>query len=183
MCLLKILLMEAWVIGDIIMQQEEEKEREDIFSMYKMTVNYDDLVDNVSSVIEYLMKKSDCFSVTVIIKKPYSQQPPVFNQSEQFNDFIIKYYFDYKTWPVNFLGRLKHQILIMCCCNKESREMLLKIPNIFIPEINMPEDICFYRNGKLWFATVSHEKLAFVFDAKKEDLKFFLKNGIAVHDC
>lgn len=60
--------------------------------------------------------------------------------------------------------------------------MLLKIPNIFTPEINMPEDICFYRNGKLWFATVSHEKLAFIFDAKKEDLKFFLKKGIKVYD-
>ena len=117
--------------------------------MNKMTVNYDDIIDNESSVIDYLMKKSDSFSVTVIIKNPYSQQPPIFEQSKQFNRFVTKYYFDYETWPVDFLGRMKHQILIMCSCNKESRKMLSEMPNIFLPESNMPEDICFYRNETL----------------------------------
>lgn len=60
--------------------------------------------------------------------------------------------------------------------------MLLKMPNIFIPENNMPEDICFYRNSKLWFATVSHERIAYIFDARKEDLDFLSKNGIEVYD-
>lgn len=150
--------------------------------MNKMIVNYDNLVDKVSTVVDYLMRNSDSFSVTVIIEKPYSRQPQRFNQCEQFRDFIIEYYFDYKTWPVDFLGRLKHQILILCRCNKESREMLLKMPNIFIPENNMPEDICFYRNSKLWLATVSHERIAYIFDARKEDLDFLSKNGIEVYD-
>ena len=151
--------------------------------MNKMTVNYDALVDNESSAIEYLMKNSDSFSVTVITKKPYSQQPPIFDQSERFDRFIIKYYFDYETWPVDFLGRMKHQILIMCSCNKESRKMLSEMPSLFLPEINMPEDICFYRNGKLWFATVSHERLAYIFDAKKEDLEFLSKHGIRAYEA
>ena len=151
--------------------------------MNKMTVNYDDIIDNESSVIDYLMKKSDSFSVTVIIKKPYSQQPPIFEQSEQFNRFVTKYYFDYETWPVDFLGRMKHQILIMCSCNKESCKMLSEMPSLFLPESNMPEDICFYRNGKPWFATVSHERLAYVFDAKKEDLDFLSKYGIRAYDA
>ena len=151
--------------------------------MNKTIANYDDIIDNESSVMDYLMKNSDSFSVTVMIKKPYSQQPPLFEQSEQFNRFVIKYYFDYETWPIDFLGRMKHQILIMCSCNKESRKMLSEMPNIFLPEINMPEDICFYRNGKLWFATVSNEKLAYIFDAKKEDLVFFSQRGIKTYDA
>ena len=151
--------------------------------MHKMTVNYDDLIANESSAIDYLIKSSDSFSVTVITKKPYSQQPPMFDQYELFKNLIIKYYFNYETWPVDFLGRMKHQILIMCNCNKESRKMLSQMPNLFLPEINMPEDICFYRNGKPWFATVSHEKLAYIFDAKEEDHKFFSRNGIKTYDA
>ena len=151
--------------------------------MHKMTVNYDDLVENESCMIDYLMKSSNSFSVTVILKKPYSQQTPMFEQSDQFNQFIIKYYYDYKTWPVDFLGRMKHQILIMCRCNKGSRNMLSKMPNLFLPEINIPEDICFYRNEKLWFATVSHERLAYIFNAEKEDLEFLSEKGIRTYDA
>ena len=43
---------------------------------------------------------------------------------------------------------------------------------------DIPEDICFYRNGKLWFATISHEKIAFAVDVTKADLTFFKENGI-----
>lgn len=53
--------------------------------MHKMTVNYDDLVENESCMIDYLMRNSDSFSVTVILKKPYSQQAQMFEQSELFN--------------------------------------------------------------------------------------------------
>lgn len=61
--------------------------------------------------------------------------------------------------------------------------MLSRMPNLFLPEINMPEDICFYRNEKLWFATVSHERLAYIFDAGKEDLVFLSEKEIRAYDA
>ena len=107
-------------------------------------MNYEDIIKNEPVVIDFLPKKSTCFSVTSVIKKPYSQLPPVFNYSMQLQPFIIKYIFERKDWPVDFLGHLKHQIMVVCHCCKESRKQLLHMPNIFLPiDSNMPEDICF----------------------------------------
>ena len=69
--------------------------------------------------------------------------------------------------------------MVVCRCCKESRKQLLLMPNVFLPIDNdIPEDICFYRNGKLWFATISHEKIALAVDVTKADLTFFKENGI-----
>ena len=94
----------------------------------------------------------------------------------QLQPFIIKYIFERQDWPVDFFGKLKHQIMVVCRCCKESRIQLLQLPNIFLPiENDMPEDICYYRNGNLWFATISHEKMAFMVDATNKDVAFFMK--------
>lgn len=153
------------------------------FMSHRIYMNYEDIIKNEPVVIDFLAKKSNCFSVTTVIKKPYSQLPPVFNYSTQLQPFITKYIFERKDWPVDFLGHLKHQIMVVCHCCKESRKQLLHMPNIFLPiDSKMPEDICFYRNGKLWFATISHEKMAFMVDATKEDVAFFKEKGITTYD-
>lgn len=151
--------------------------------VHRLYVNYDDIILNEPILLKYLIKNSDSFSVTAVIKKPYSQLPPIFNYDKQLKPFVIKYIFDRKDWPVDFLGTLKHQIMVVCRSCKESREELLKMPNIFLPiEHDMPEDICFYRNEKLWFATISHEKMAFLVNATKEDIMFFQDNRILIYD-
>lgn len=148
----------------------------------RIYVNYEYIIKNEPAVIDFLTKNSDCFSVTAVIKKPYSQLPPVFNFDMQLQPFVAKYIFEEKDWLVNFLGRQRHQIMVVCRCCKGSRKQLLQMPNIFLPmDSNMPEDICFYRNEKLWFATISHEKIAFMMDATKEDIAFFKENLPAVH--
>ncbi len=142
-------------------------------------VNYNDIVKNEPLIINYLAKYSDSFSMIPIIKRPYSQIPPVFNYVEQLRPFVIDYLFDREKWPVDFFGRDKHQIMVICKCCKESRAVLVNMPNVFHPsENNLPEDICFFRNGKLWFATVSHEQIAFTVDMTKQDINFFEQNGI-----
>ena len=57
-------------------------------------MNYEDIIKNEPVVIDFLAKKSNCFSVTTVIKKPYSQLPPVFNYSTQLQPFITKYIFE-----------------------------------------------------------------------------------------
>jgi hypothetical protein len=57
------------------------------------------------------------------------------------------------------------------------------MPNFFLPEdYELPEDLCFYRNGSHWFATISHEETAFLTGATAEDLAFFKENGIRMYD-
>lgn len=64
--------------------------------------------------MDFLTKNSDAFSFTTIIKKPYSQLPPSFGCNVQLQPFVIKYIFERKDWPVDFLGQLKHQIMVSC---------------------------------------------------------------------
>ena len=149
----------------------------------KRMVKYEDVIQNEKTAIEFLTKNSDFFSVIVKIKKPYSQMPPVFNYDDKLRPYAMRYIFQEKDWLVDFLGKSRHQIMVVCHCCKGSRNELLQISNVFLPVENItPEDICFYRNNKLWFATISHEKIAFVVDATNEDIAFFRENGIRIGD-
>lgn len=150
---------------------------------HKIYLHYQKIVEKAPVFIDFLIKKSETFSIVTTIKKPYSQQPPSFNYDKQLYPFVKRYISEKGDWLVDFLGRQKHQIMLVCCCCKESRKQLLELPNIFLPiENGLPEDICFYRKGKLWFATISHEKIAFVVDATEEDISFFRDQGtISTH--
>ena len=150
---------------------------------HKIYVNYEDIVKNEPTIIDFLTKNSNYFSFTTVIEKPYSQLPPVFNYDLELHPFITKYIFERKHWLVDFLGYLKHQIMVVCRCCKESRKQLLQMPNIFLSvDNNMPEDFCFYREDELWFATISHEKIAFIMNATEEDISFLKKNGIRIYE-
>ena len=151
--------------------------------LHKIYVSYEDIVKNEPTIIDFLTKNSNYFSFTTVIKKPYSQLPPVFNYDLELQPFITKYIFERKHWLVDFLGYLKHQIMVVCRCCKESRKQLLQMPNIFLSvDNNMPEDFCFYREDELWFATISHEKIAFIMNATEEDISFLKKNGIRIYE-
>ena len=142
-------------------------------------INYDDIVKNEQALIDYLAKNSDTFSVLVILKKPYSQDPPAFNYDVQLRPFVKQYIYERSARPVRFLSYSNHQIMVVCHCNGKSRKQLLQMPNLFLAEEgDLPEDICFYRNGQIWFATISHEKLAFALDVTEEDVSFLKKNNI-----
>ena len=142
-------------------------------------VGYEDVVRNKDALITYLTKNTDYFSVVVKIKKPYSQIPPVFNYDRQLQPYVKQYIFQENDWLVDFLGKSYHQIMVVCNCCKGSRNELLQMPNIFLPEENVePEDVCFYRNKKLLFATVSHEKIAFMVQPSNKDLEFLRENNI-----
>jgi hypothetical protein len=145
----------------------------------RVIIDYNDIVKNEKKVLDYTSKFSDCFSILAIIKKPYSQNPPVFKYSDLFYPYATKYIYDKKDRPINFLSNLKHQIMIICDCCKGSRKMLIELPNIFIPlENDLPEDVCFFRNGIAWFVTISHEKMAFMQNPSKADLDFLSKENI-----
>ena len=78
----------------------------------RIYLNYDDIVKEESVVVDYLAKNSDRFSVTAVIKRPYSQLPPDFNYGVQLQPFVENYIFERKDWLVNFLGYMRHQIMV-----------------------------------------------------------------------
>lgn len=150
----------------------------------KRMIEYKNIVENESEVIEFFTKNSDWFSIIVRIKKPYSQEPPVFNFDQQLRPYILRYIFQEKDWLVDFFGKPSHQIMVVCRCCKGSLKELLKMPNLFLTsEDDVPEDICFYRQGKLWFASVTHEKISFMLNSTNGDLDFLKTHKIVYHNA
>lgn len=149
------------------------------FMFDRRVVRYEDIIRNKDTLITYFTKNTDYFSVVVKTQKPYAQRPPIFHYDQQLRPYITRYIFDKYDWLVDFLGAENHQIMLVCNCCRGSRNELLQMPNIFLPEENVePEDICFYRNKKLLFATISHEEIAFMVEPSKEDLEFLAQNSI-----
>ena len=42
----------------------------------------------------------------------------------------------------------------------------------------LPEELCFYRDNKIWFTCISHENLLFIHNETKVDLEFLESNKI-----
>lgn len=147
----------------------------------RVAISFEDVANNDKALLRYLMKHSDSFSALVRIKKPYSQMPPQYVYSEIFHPYTIQYIYEKNNWIEKFSGKLKHQIMIECICDKELYKQMLVLPNIFNPvNSDFLEDICFYRNKKLWFATISHEKSAFLIDPSKSDVDYLMQIGITL---
>ena len=45
-------------------------------------LNYEDMIKNEFQIVNDLSKNSDAFSLSPIIKKPYTQNPPLFAYCE-----------------------------------------------------------------------------------------------------
>ena len=155
--------------------------------MFKSSVNvsFDDLLTEYKTVIQYISDSSDSFSVISNLQRPYSQVPPNFRHNEimkTFEPFLAQYLVGIKHWP-GTITKDNHKVMIIYRSCNESRKLLNKMPNFFLPTENgLPEDICFYRNQDPWFVTISHERSAFITNATKEDIAFFKENGIQIFD-
>lgn len=92
----------------------------------RIYLKYENVVNNYQSVIKYLCRTSDIFTLTPIIRKPYSQIPPSYKYSNELQPFATKYLFYKSEWLVDFLTPWKHQIMVVYRCCKQSRDELLK---------------------------------------------------------
>ena len=146
-----------------------------------LKIDYNDLVNNYKKIIRFAVKSSDVFSVVDWQKRPYSAFPPFADKDDimkPLEPFIIKKVAGVRNWPGTGTGD-NHMVLSVYECSKFCGNELVKLPNFFSPiEHNIPEDICFYRNGIAWLVTVSHEELAFMYNVTKEDILFLEENSI-----
>ena len=160
------------------------EEREGTYSMHNIDIDFSDLIENYHEVIKYAGKFSDAFSVITNLKKPYSENPPICEHDEAIKclkPFLTEQIMGIKEWT-GMMTKDNHKVMIIYRTCKESRKILSEMPNLFLPVKNqLPEDICFYRNKNPWFATVSHEKTAFMLNATKDDMAFLNENGIKIY--
>lgn len=47
--------------------------------------------------------------------------------------------------------------------------------------IIFPEELCFYREDKVWFTYISHENILFVYNETRNDIDFFEQKKIKYH--
>ena len=152
-----------------------------VWRMRDLDLNFDDISRNYGEVTRYALSACDRFSLIAKMKKPYSKEPPNFEYADavrSLEPFVERYVPGIREWP-GTITRDMHRVMIVYRICKGSRQALQTLPNVFLPlENGLPEDICFYRGQEPWLATVSHEKMAFITQATKEDVAFLEQNDI-----
>ncbi len=146
-------------------------------SIYKgFALDYGALIKDTAKVIEYVFRRSDSFSIVTDLVKPYSKIPPSCKQDEwttNLQPYLISQNVGAKEWP-GVQNRNCHKVLSFYKACKQTKAIVQAWPGVFQAcEYRLPEDICFYRDGTVWFATTSHERTADVLKLSKEDADFF----------
>lgn len=150
--------------------------------MEMINLKYIDLIENYVEILRYAVKNSDYMSLISIFTKPYSQTPPSYIHQELLNDlgtYLIRQVKGIRCWSNN--GTNNNHILmnIYSCANRNIVNELIRLPNLLLVDnFELPEDMSFYRGNEIWFATVTHEKLGFLYKPNKNDEKFLLDVNI-----
>ena len=77
------------------------------------------------------------------------------------------------------ITRDNHRVMNVYRSCKEARSILLELPNIFVISNGLPQDICFYRKDNVWFATVTHENMAYMENPSSKDMEFLKQSNIS----
>ncbi len=128
--------------------------------------------------ISYAMKTCDLFSLVFekddISKMQYNLQEVYLALAEfVFDKKDIGYHPDTGT-------DFEHSALIYFTCNHDTRGVLLSMAEMIYDwnGQNLPEELCFYRDGKAWFTCVCHERYLFIYNETREDITFLKEEKI-----
>jgi hypothetical protein len=147
-----------------------------------LKIDYDDSVREYLSLVDYCGKHSDSFILITQLLSPFSKVPPNLKHDQllkPIEPYLIEQVIGLRQWPGTKTAAL-HNVLNRYKCCKETRQFLTGAPNMFVSQgsFGLPEDICFYRNGKPWLITTSHERMISMTDFKSEDCDFLVKHNI-----
>lgn len=147
-----------------------------MYSSKSIELDYDALVQNVDSVLDYVFRRADSFSIVTDLIKPYSALPPRCKQDKwtaELQRDMVSQTVRAREWP-GTTTRSLHKVLSFYKACSRTKAVVKAWPNAFLAlESVLPEDICFYRNGEFWFGTTSHEVTASVLIFSAEDETFF----------
>lgn len=140
--------------------------------------DYSSLLAEYDQVMNYLFESSDAFAVVADLKKPYSKLPPNVRQSdfaERLKDYALSQITDEREWYEGVERRGKHKVLLTFRACRQAMKIAREQGNLLAAPANaLPEDLCFLRNGRVWFSTITHERMAFVSIESPDDAAFFL---------
>lgn len=141
-------------------------------------LDYSLLLAEYDRVMKHLFESSDAFAVVADLKKPYSKLPPNIKQSdftESLKDYALSQITDEREWYEGVERYGRHRVLLTFRACRQTMLIAREQGNLLAAPANaLPEDLCFLRGGKVWFSTVTHERMAFVSIESPDDAAFFL---------
>lgn len=129
---------------------------------------------NYIKIFEYACNTSDSFTIITKQKKPYSSVPVRCIHDDYLHDIstsLCEQVVNAKKWP-GTETKANHIVLNRYAINATTIKWLKRVPNL-LSIGSGPEDICFYRNGKPWLITTTHEKTMYVVHPTTCDKTFF----------
>lgn len=129
------------------------------------------------SFIKYAILTCDCFSL-VFGKTDENKSQYVFQ--EIYNSISEHVINNKNVWCHPDTGStFENSDITYFKCNKSTSNILQTAYSPFDWDgKSLPEELCFYRNGKKWFVCISHEKLLFMYNETKDDIDFLEKEKI-----
>ena len=141
-------------------------------------LDYSSLLAEYDRVMNHLFESSDAFAVVADLKKPYSKLPPNVRQNdfaESLKDYALSQITDERKWCEGVERRGKHKVLLTFRACRQAMEIARERGNLLAAPANaLPEDLCFLRDVRTWFSTITHERMAFVSIESPDDAAFFL---------
>lgn len=139
-------------------------------------IKYDYLIKNCDKFLKYAFRTCDSFALLFEADRPYKEG--YVEASQEVHLDLKKYLIKQHPPSSRFYERIqKGHILNQYHCNRQTKDIILSLNNIFDYnyEEYLPEDIKFYRNNKLWFSSVSHERTAVIDNATEQDISFLIE--------
>lgn len=128
-----------------------------------IALNYAALERDGVGALDALFAASDAFSLVTVTKHPYAEQIHCVHDAllQPLMPFLIAQKAGVREWP-GTQTRDCHRVLNMYRACAAARDLVKALGNVFDIAQGLPEDVCFYRAGRVVFYTVTHEKMAFI---------------------
>ncbi len=100
---------------------------------------------------------------------------PMIDKETFDKDYALSQITDERKWCEGVERRGKHKVLLTFRACRQAMEIAREQGNLLAAPANaLPEDLCFLRDGRAWFSTITHERMAFVSIESPDDAAFFL---------
>lgn len=143
-------------------------------------LDYEDIVYHYNDFIKYAIKKSDKFSVITELLKPIRENKCYHDEKLCcLHPFLNRQIVGIRKWSNNGTRSLR-RVMNIYESNKYVEKIIIDSMDNFLlsDEYDLPEDIGFYKGNTIWIATVTHEKLVFLYFPTNEELSELKKIGI-----
>lgn len=129
--------------------------------------------DEYKNLIDYIYERSDVFGM--VVRTDMDQNKSVRDFLKKNEDLITAKKMSHE-WAGTITFGDKHEVYFFKT-NEESRKVLDTVDSIYSwRNPDLPEDLFFYREGKIYFYSTSHEEISGMVICCEEELEEFANN-------